>query len=281
MYDSLHTGNGAAVRVCLHLCMVAAAVQASVSHANCTEITYKRLRPPSYPPEAAAEQVQGSVLLIVDVEANGSITRVAIGKGAGDARLDTAAIDAVSNWQFNPPVCDGKAAAGRAYVPLSFDLSNPPIPETVRAPLSKPRDAGEIVIAQVGRATAPDRSVMRQRTVAEVLRSLRDDPVVLSTEIVHQVSPTTTITSFLQPMERAMWQVEQSTEKGWNAAAGGWTSAIRTRYVDDADVTWQLYSQVCDGEQGWCSYVLALYLREMKDSPPPIPPPPPRPSAEP
>ncbi len=78
---------------------------------------------PLYPPIAKAAHVQGSVLLHVDVDIHGQITKVeAIG---GPAMLKAAAVDAVKQWTYTPFEVDGKVSAVRVVVVVPFSLGIP------------------------------------------------------------------------------------------------------------------------------------------------------------
>jgi len=82
---------------------------------------------PVYPPIAKAAHVQGSVLLHVSVDANGSVTGVeAIG---GPPMLRGAAIEAVRHWTYRPFEVDGKATAVKVVVSIPFSLGIPSIQE--------------------------------------------------------------------------------------------------------------------------------------------------------
>ncbi|HHY33435.1 MAG TPA: TonB family protein [Firmicutes bacterium] len=57
--------------------------------------------PPVYPKDAQNEGAEGSVQLSVSVDALGNATKIAVTVGSGDARLDDAAIRAISRgWRF-------------------------------------------------------------------------------------------------------------------------------------------------------------------------------------
>jgi TonB family protein len=78
---------------------------------------------PVYPPIARAAHVQGDVLLHVDVDENGTVTKVeAIG---GPPMLKGAAIEAVRHWTYQPFVVDGKATAVHVVVSVPFSLGIP------------------------------------------------------------------------------------------------------------------------------------------------------------
>ena len=98
-----------------------------------------RTSPPVYPVDVLKQGVTGTVVLIVDVAADGSVSAAKIDRSAGDARLDAAALDAVKQWKFEPAMKDGKPVPGRVRVPVEFALDGDhaaPV-EDARAVLTK------------------------------------------------------------------------------------------------------------------------------------------------
>jgi len=58
---------------------------------------------PAYPPESLRAQEQGTVLLLIEVDATGQVSRVTITESSGHRRLDQAAVEAVKQfWYFGP-----------------------------------------------------------------------------------------------------------------------------------------------------------------------------------
>jgi TonB family protein len=78
---------------------------------------------PVYPPIAKATHVQGSVLLHVDVDETGTITKVEV--IGGPPMLRGAAADAVKQWKYKPFEVDGKPAPVRVVVSVPFSLGIP------------------------------------------------------------------------------------------------------------------------------------------------------------
>ena len=64
--------------------------------------------------------VQGTVILIIDVDANGNVTNVSVEKSSRNRDLDRAAMDAARKWRFNPGQSNGQRSAGRVRVPVDF-----------------------------------------------------------------------------------------------------------------------------------------------------------------
>lgn len=99
------------------------------SRADCTPVTYRKMRPPVYPSAAAAEHVQGTALVMAQVNEAGIPTGVTLHQSSGDDRLDAAAISAVADWEFNPSICEGKVVASRTVVPVAFQFDPAAEPE--------------------------------------------------------------------------------------------------------------------------------------------------------
>ncbi|KAB2895957.1 MAG: energy transducer TonB, partial [Dokdonella sp.] len=86
-------------------------------------ISYRKLRPPRYPPQALRQRQQGKVILKVLVGVDGSPQEITVQRSSGSRLLDQAAIEAVRNWRFNPGSKGGQPAPGYALVPIDFNLS--------------------------------------------------------------------------------------------------------------------------------------------------------------
>ena len=86
------------------------------------DISSKNMNPPRYPPAAARAGIEGEVILVIDVDANGNVTNVTVEKSSRNRDLDRAAVEAARKWRFNPAVVDGQKAAGRVRVPVNFTL---------------------------------------------------------------------------------------------------------------------------------------------------------------
>jgi protein TonB len=77
---------------------------------------------PEYPAAAARTQEEGTVLVRVEVDANGMPTNVDIARRSSSRDLDRAAVEAVRQWRFNPAIKDGKKVAAVVEVPVEFKL---------------------------------------------------------------------------------------------------------------------------------------------------------------
>ncbi|WP_415846974.1 energy transducer TonB, partial [Stenotrophomonas lactitubi] len=87
------------------------------------DISSKAMNPPRYPPAAFRAGIQGEVILIIDVDAQGNVTNVTVEKSSRNRDLDRAAMEAARKWRFNAAEAGGKKAAGRVRVPVNFALN--------------------------------------------------------------------------------------------------------------------------------------------------------------
>ena len=75
---------------------------------------------PLYPEAARAQRLDGTVLLLVSIDAAGHVTGTNVQRSCGHAVLDRAALAAVRSWRFGPARQDGVALAARVEVPVRF-----------------------------------------------------------------------------------------------------------------------------------------------------------------
>lgn len=80
---------------------------------------------PAYPPAALRAGEEGTVLLRVEVDAQGSATAVEVVQSSRSRELDRAARDAVRNWQFSPAMENGQAIASTVEIPIEFRTDEP------------------------------------------------------------------------------------------------------------------------------------------------------------
>ncbi len=76
--------------------------------------------PPSYPAEAAAQNVSGRVMLLMDVAPDGSVSNIEVERSEPAGVFDAAAVSAARKWRFNPEMKDGQVVGGRVRVPVDF-----------------------------------------------------------------------------------------------------------------------------------------------------------------
>jgi periplasmic protein TonB len=77
-------------------------------------------RKPDYPAAAQRRQLEGRVVLRINVSASGIAEAVAVAASSGHPVLDQAALDAVRTWRFNPATRGGVAVPGIVDVPIQF-----------------------------------------------------------------------------------------------------------------------------------------------------------------
>lgn len=85
--------------------------------------SYLEAPPPRYPPLARKRGLEGDVMLMVTIGANGRPEAVALHASSGFALLDRAAIEQVQRrWRFRPLLVGGLPTRSRAIVPIRFSL---------------------------------------------------------------------------------------------------------------------------------------------------------------
>ena len=85
---------------------------------------YRSNPKPDYPMDARRLHQEGTVLLSVEVSADGHAESVSLKRSSGFPSLDQAAIQAVRHWTFEPGRTGGVAVASRVDVPVRFSLSD-------------------------------------------------------------------------------------------------------------------------------------------------------------
>ena len=80
------------------------------------------MTPPLSPRPPARSGIEGEVILVIDVDANGNVTNVSVERSSRNRDLDRAAMEAARKWRFNPSIVNGQKAAGRVRVPVNFTL---------------------------------------------------------------------------------------------------------------------------------------------------------------
>lgn len=79
---------------------------------------------PVYPPEAKQANIEGTVVLKIQILSSGRTGNVSVYRSSGNSQLDQAAIDAVENWQFIPAKngSTGQAISCNIIQPIAFQL---------------------------------------------------------------------------------------------------------------------------------------------------------------
>jgi TonB family protein len=87
--------------------------------------TAQRTPAPAYPREAAKRQVQGRVVVLVDVAPDGSVSGATVETSEPAGVFDAVTLAAVRTWTFRPARQNGVPVAGRVRVPVDFSLGKP------------------------------------------------------------------------------------------------------------------------------------------------------------
>lgn len=83
---------------------------------------YKINPPPRYPAAARRRGAQGTVILNVHVDEQGRVSNLWLFESSGHRSLDTAAIEAVTGWRFEPGMQGGRNVAMWVRIPVRFEL---------------------------------------------------------------------------------------------------------------------------------------------------------------
>lgn len=91
-----------------------------------TDAPDPRMPPPPYPPQALHQGIDGKVVLLIDVGADGKPTHVQVEDSQPAGVFDAAAVEAAKRWTFEPKRAHGKAVASRVQVPVRFEARAAP-----------------------------------------------------------------------------------------------------------------------------------------------------------
>ncbi len=78
---------------------------------------------PNYPGELKRKRIEGEVLVLFTVEADGHVKDPVVLK-ATEVRFAKAATDGVLKWRYKPGLLGGAKVACRVQVPIVFELGN-------------------------------------------------------------------------------------------------------------------------------------------------------------
>jgi protein TonB len=81
-------------------------------------------RRPVYPTQARDRGEEGTVLVLVQVTAQGAAASVSVARSSGHPALDEAALTAIRSWKFSPATRGGVPVAAEAEVPVAFHLND-------------------------------------------------------------------------------------------------------------------------------------------------------------
>jgi protein TonB len=87
------------------------------------QLAYISAPAPKYPGDAARAGAQGTVLLKVLVDIDGTPLEVTLERSSGNRSLDRAAREQVlKHWRFQPAVRNGRTVQAYGLVPIDFSL---------------------------------------------------------------------------------------------------------------------------------------------------------------
>lgn len=78
---------------------------------------------PAYPRQALRKRQEGTVVLLADVRANGTVENARVESSSGFPLLDDAALDALERWRFKPRVTSEGSRPFVARVPFKFSIT--------------------------------------------------------------------------------------------------------------------------------------------------------------
>lgn len=140
-------------------------------------------KPPRYPKDAIERQASGSVVLLVDVAADGSPQHAELSPERStpdiDASLVAAAQEAVMQWRFEPARdADGTPKAAQVLVPIEFRADEAPAADALDAPAPKssaePADATptQVTFLEQKPPRYPKAAIDERRSGTVILRVL-------------------------------------------------------------------------------------------------------------
>jgi len=78
--------------------------------------------PPSYPRESRRHREEGTVVLALTLDVDGSVAAISVAESSGFQRLDEAALRAVRKWRWAPTIRGGQAVKVKGLVEIPFML---------------------------------------------------------------------------------------------------------------------------------------------------------------
>lgn len=99
----------------------AATAAAASTEAGPVQLKRTKMATPTYPAEAKRKGIEGWVDVSFLVATDGSVQEVQVNKAEPQGVFDQAAMDAVKQWRFEPPLRDGKPVSQRTAVRLRFN----------------------------------------------------------------------------------------------------------------------------------------------------------------
>lgn len=100
------------------------AASAASEGAVWAEPQYVQNRPPRYPAVALRNGIEGTSILVVEIDEKGKASKVSIETSSGDTSLDRSAVQAVKNWIFEPARAGVLAIRSKTRIPIRFKISD-------------------------------------------------------------------------------------------------------------------------------------------------------------
>lgn len=94
------------------------------THGNRTRVRYLEPARPAYPRHAREMGWEGTVLLRMEIAADGMVAQLKVQRSSGHRLLDQAAIAAAQRWRFVPETDGGFTMPAIVDVPVRFDLAD-------------------------------------------------------------------------------------------------------------------------------------------------------------
>ena len=79
--------------------------------------------PPEYPREALRSGVEGTVVLLIHIDAQGNVLDIEVERSSRNRDMDRNAVRAARRWRFNPAVENGVPVPSTVRVPVDFTLN--------------------------------------------------------------------------------------------------------------------------------------------------------------
>jgi periplasmic protein TonB len=98
-------------------------VAAKASTAASFDAAYLNNPAPRYPIRAFRQKAQGTVIVRAEVLPDGNSGKVVLHQSSGHESLDTAAVETVRKWRFQPATDDGKPVKQWVNIPIKFRLT--------------------------------------------------------------------------------------------------------------------------------------------------------------
>ena len=82
----------------------------------------KANNPPEYPREALRSGIEGTVVLLIHIDAQGNVIDIEVERSSRNRDMDRSAVRAARRWRFNPAIENGRPVASTVRVPVDFNL---------------------------------------------------------------------------------------------------------------------------------------------------------------